>query len=830
MWGTAMHRVCALVTLACLLGLSTAARAEDLPGFVTAHGQPAIAFGAGDSDRAPIATDRDHTYVGGVGQIDVFAPEGDWLTFWPFSSAVRGLGAPDHSWRTGYSPVSDLATSEWGTVYALDATYAAVHRYASDGSFLGGWGGRGDGPGQFGSGDTPIALCAGSDAVYVVTIAGEAWNGGGRVWKFTPEGQFQRVWDVPAADLPDVRAPLDIAPTPDGGVWLLTSVYGTSGDIGYIAETRVYRYSSEGVATANWTVANAGHRIGAEDVEWGQVWVLQNHGTQYLMRSYEADGTQEVEYYLDAPSVDDFAVRLHGGDGAAWQVALLAREAIPGPAEGVRDTMVRRIDVYSRNGVWASVAGDYYDLLARGALIGPPTFAVTPAGEVSVKTDALRADLSYVTHFGADGEVAEVLRIDDWPIYSPARGEVEFVSQHYAGADAEGNYYTTAAASASTPEGDLQWTLTLNKYSPSEEPLATYELLGPVTPSSAAALLSDGSQPALALGQDGNLRVALAVGNQSPDNGEVFGRLWVGTVTTGGELLSAWTDASLGPYRVNGLAIDPANSLYVVGEGAWKYSSDGRRVGRIGGWGGTGDQGEAPGSRVSCAAAVDIDATGHLRVLDSLVNYRYNLTLPAADHLLLFAYTQSSFADVPYYHWAKEAIESISQAGLASGYPDGRYHPEGAVTRDQMAVYLSRALAGGEANVPAGPATATFVDVPVDYWAYRCVEYAVDRGLVSGYARGVYRPTEEVDRGQMAVFIARATATPTAGADLADYTPPATASFPDVPTGFWAYKYVEYIKAGGVTGGYPDGRYHPEHVCTRDQMAVYLQRAFALAP
>ena len=47
-------------------------------------------------------------------------------------------------------------------------------------------------------------------------------------------------------------------------------------------------------------------------------------------------------------------------------------------------------------------------------------------------------------------------------------------------------------------------------------------------------------------------------------------------------------------------------------------------------------------------------------------------------------------------------------------------------------------------------------------------------------------------------------------------------------SGFWAYKYVEHIRGEGVTGGYPDGTYRPTLAVTRDQMAVYVQRAFAL--
>jgi hypothetical protein len=76
----------------------------------------------------------------------------------------------------------------------------------------------------------------------------------------------------------------------------------------------------------------------------------------------------------------------------------------------------------------------------------------------------------------------------------------------------------------------------------------------------------------------------------------------------------------------------------------------------------------------------------------------------------------------------------------------------------------------------------------------------------------------------MAVFVARAMV----GGDAYVPSGPAVAFFPDVPTDHWAFRYVEYIRVEGVTGGYPDGAYHPEYPCTRDQMAVFVQRAFDL--
>ncbi len=184
----------------------------------------------------------------------------------------------------------------------------------------------------------------------------------------------------------------------------------------------------------------------------------------------------------------------------------------------------------------------------------------------------------------------------------------------------------------------------------------------------------------------------------------------------------------------------------------------------------------------------------------------------------------TSFLDVPADHWAVQEIEAAKSANLVKGYEDFTYHPDAAVTRDQMAVYLARAVAGGDANVPLGPEQATFPDVPTTHWAYRYVEYAYANEIVQGYPEGVYGPEQELDRGQMAAFIARGLA----GGEtaLSSYTPPELASFPDVPSDAWMYRYVEYVKAQQVVKGYDDGCYHPEVICTRDQMAVYLARAF----
>ena len=90
------------------------------------------------------------------------------------------------------------------------------------------------------------------------------------------------------------------------------------------------------------------------------------------------------------------------------------------------------------------------------------------------------------------------------------------------------------------------------------------------------------------------------------------------------------------------------------------------------------------------------------------------------------------------------------------GYPGGGYQPDLVVTRDQMAVYIARALAGGDELVPTGPAEAFFSDVGTDHWAYDYIAYCQVEGIVQGYDNGTYRPEVEVTRDQMAVYVARA--------------------------------------------------------------------------
>jgi len=57
---------------------------------------------------------------------------------------------------------------------------------------------------------------------------------------------------------------------------------------------------------------------------------------------------------------------------------------------------------------------------------------------------------------------------------------------------------------------------------------------------------------------------------------------------------------------------------------------------------------------------------------------------------------------------------------------------------------------------------------------------------------------------------------------------PATATFSDVPTNYWAFRHIEALAASGITAGCASGNYCPESYVKRSEIAVYLAKALGL--
>ena len=193
---------------------------------------------------------------------------------------------------------------------------------------------------------------------------------------------------------------------------------------------------------------------------------------------------------------------------------------------------------------------------------------------------------------------------------------------------------------------------------------------------------------------------------------------------------------------------------------------------------------------------------------------------------IIEADTVQTFGDIPHNHWAWDFIERLYDSGITSGCSTSpaMYCPSTTVTRDQMAVFLLRGKHGSGYIPP--PATGVFQDVPTNYWAASWIEQLANEGITSGCSVSPkqYCPTTPVTRDQMAIFLLRAR-------HGSSYVPPEAAGiFQDVPTDYWAADWIEQLAAEGITSGCSASpmMYCPTTPVTRDQMAIFLVRAFSL--
>jgi hypothetical protein len=185
------------------------------------------------------------------------------------------------------------------------------------------------------------------------------------------------------------------------------------------------------------------------------------------------------------------------------------------------------------------------------------------------------------------------------------------------------------------------------------------------------------------------------------------------------------------------------------------------------------------------------------------------------------AYPLGQFADVSPMHWAFQFIEAAARNGVTGGCGGGNYCPDDLVTRAQMAVFLERGMRGSD-YVPPPASGNVFLDVAATDFGANFIEQLFADGVTGGCGGGNYCPNSNVTRAQMAVFLLRAKY----GA-LYD-PPPATGVFLDVPMGSFADKWIEQLALEGITGGCGGGNYCPNEPVARDQMAVFLVRAFSL--
>lgn len=119
--------------------------------------------------------------------------------------------------------------------------------------------------------------------------------------------------------------------------------------------------------------------------------------------------------------------------------------------------------------------------------------------------------------------------------------------------------------------------------------------------------------------------------------------------------------------------------------------------------------------------------------------------------------SSATFKDITPGSWYAGSVGAAAKAGLINGFEDATFKPNERITREQMAVMLTRAMtfAGTVADVDL-KALAVFADAnQVSAWSQEAVSQAIHAGIVKGLTATSFQPKADATRAEAAVMLKR---------------------------------------------------------------------------
>lgn len=152
------------------------------------------------------------------------------------------------------------------------------------------------------------------------------------------------------------------------------------------------------------------------------------------------------------------------------------------------------------------------------------------------------------------------------------------------------------------------------------------------------------------------------------------------------------------------------------------------------------------------------------------------------------------------------------------GYPDGKVHPEGNISRAETATIFFRLL---KSDIRDGNLTADndFSDVSDGQWHNKAISTMAKLGIVKGRRADRFDPDASITRAEFAAICARFNTKPVEN----------SSSFSDI-SGHWAENEIERAAAFGWISGYPDGTFRPDARITRAEAMTMINRVLCRMP
>lgn len=212
-----------------------------------------------------------------------------------------------------------------------------------------------------------------------------------------------------------------------------------------------------------------------------------------------------------------------------------------------------------------------------------------------------------------------------------------------------------------------------------------------------------------------------------------------------------------------------------------------------------------------------LDKNGKELALTDKGDGRFTFIMPAGKVEVKAAFTEevkiSPFRDVSTDAYYYEAVKWAQKKGITGGIGDGLFGPNQPCTRAQIVTFLWRAAGSPE---PEG-AAAGMTDVAAGSYYEKAVAWAIENGITTGTADGLFAPDATCTRAQGMTFLFRASKASADGAP----------AFSDVAADAYYAEAVKWATDNGITNGTTSSTFSPGSGCTRAQIVTFLWRLYA---
>lgn len=167
-------------------------------------------------------------------------------------------------------------------------------------------------------------------------------------------------------------------------------------------------------------------------------------------------------------------------------------------------------------------------------------------------------------------------------------------------------------------------------------------------------------------------------------------------------------------------------------------------------------------------------------------------------------------------HWAEPVIRDMAARGILLGYEDGNFKPDIGVTRQEVAVIMTRALGlTAKAAEYADKHTGFADDAEVASWGRGAINLMVEMGIYTGYG-DVFKPNKTILRQELVAVVMRYVTS----AEEAN-----TAYSDNGEIHGYAKGFVALASELGIINGYHDGTFKPMKNVTRAEAAKIVYGA-----